>query len=436
MDPRVLITRLRQKDRIPEVEFRQFCAGLASGEISDAQGAAVAMAIFLSGLSEDETAALTRAMRDSGRVLKWNLPGPVLDKHSTGGLGDCTSLVLAPVLAALDCYVPMLSGRGLGHTGGTLDKLESFSGVRTEVTEDRLRRIVGRIGCAIVAATRDIAPADRKLYALRDHTGSVESRELIVASILSKKLAAGTEAMVLDVKGGSGAFMQSREEAESLAQALVRTSALAGLKTRALITDMNQPVAPAVGNALEILEVVKVLTDPKPTQRLCQLTLALAGELLALAGVQDSAEAGGRAALRVLTNGRAAEKFVHMVAELGGPHDMLEGGIKRHLPKAEVQRAVFPNDPGVVVAIDGRALGRAVVKLGGGRKRMGEDIDHAVGLSSLVSLGDRVDETVPLAMVHAATPAAAAEAVQAVLMAVRIGERATLPPLIHGRVDP
>ena len=436
MDPRAVLNSLRQGDRLTEVDLRGFASGLATGEVTDAQGAAFAMGVCLRGLSDDETAALTRAMRDSGEVLSWDLPGPVLDKHSTGGVGDAVSLVLAPVLAAMNCYVPMLSGRGLGHTGGTLDKLETFRGLRTEVETARFRRIVGRIGCAIVAASPRIAPADRRLYALRDHTSTVESRALIVASILSKKLAAGAEALVLDVKGGSGAFMKNRAEAEALAAALTRVAHAAGARARAIITDMNQPLCPAVGNAVEIVEVMKVLTDPKPAQRLCQMTLALAGEVTALAGVHGTAEEGGRAALRVLQNGKAAEKFVAMVAELGGPIDILDGPITKYLPAAEVIRPVYPAGPGRVAGIDGTALGRVVVRLGGGRRRVTDEIDPSVGLSRVVSLGDAVDPRTPLAMVHAASVSAAEEAVILVRQAFAIEDNAVAPPLIHGRVDP
>ncbi|WP_108261051.1 thymidine phosphorylase [Mangrovicoccus ximenensis] len=336
MEVRQVLAKLRKGETLSEAELRGFAAGLASGEVSDAQGAAFAMGVCKGGLSDGETAALTRAMRDSGEVLDWDLPGPVVDKHSTGGIGDSVSLVLAPVLAAMGCYVPMLSGRGLGHTGGTLDKLETFSGVRTEIDTAKLKRITGRIGCAIVAASPKIAPADRKLYALRDHTSTVDSQPLIIASILSKKLAAGAEMLVLDVKGGTGAFMKSRDEAQALAEGLVKVAKAAGCKTRALITDMNQPVCPAVGNAVELIEVHRVLTDPKPEQRLCKMTLALAGEVAALAGLYRTAEEGGRAALKVLSSGRAADKFAHMVAELGGPIDVLDGDFRAYLPEPGV----------------------------------------------------------------------------------------------------
>ncbi|WP_172330451.1 thymidine phosphorylase [Mangrovicoccus sp. HB161399] len=436
MEVRQFLAKLRKGERLEEAELRSFASGLASGEVTDAQGAAFAMGVCKGGLSDGETAALTCAMRDSGEVLEWDLSGPVVDKHSTGGIGDSVSLVLAPVLAAMGCYVPMLSGRGLGHTGGTLDKLETFHGVRTEIDTAKLKRIVGRIGCAIVAASPKIAPADRKLYALRDHTSTVESQALIIASILSKKLAAGAGVLVLDVKGGTGAFMKSRDEAQALAEGLVRVAQAAGCKTRAVITDMNQPVCPAVGNAVELIEVHRVLTDPKPEQRLCKMTLALAGELTALAGLYGSAEEGARAALKVLSSGKAADKFAHMVAELGGPIDVLDGDFRSYLPQPAVTRAVFPAEPGVVTAIDGVALGELVVRLGGGRRRPGDEIDHSVGLSQVASIGERADQTRPLAVVHAADASGAAEAVRVVRQAMLVGEEAILPPMVYGRVDP
>ncbi|MGB0661068.1 MAG: thymidine phosphorylase [Mangrovicoccus sp.] len=435
MDARPTLTRLRNKDRLTEVELRAFCDGLADGEVSDAQAAAFAMGVCINGLSDAETVALTRAMRDSGRRLRWDLNGPILDKHSTGGIGDCSSLVLAPVLAALDCYVPMLSGRGLGHTGGTLDKLESLPGLSTDVDLPKLRQIVARVGCAIVGASAEIAPADRRLYAIRDHTGSVESQSLIVASILSKKLAAGTDALILDVKGGSGAFLQSRAEAEGLAKALVNTAHEAGAKVRAVITDMNQPAAPALGNALEIREVMEVLTDPRPEQRLCQLVLALAGELLALAGMYQTAAEGARAALKVLTKGDAAERFCDMVVEMGGPNTTPER-LTAQLPVADVVRPAPAFEAGKVVAIDGQALGHMVVRLGGGRRKADDKIDPSVGLADMVQLGQDVRQGEALAKIHAADPAAAEEAVRVVQAAIQIGASTTVPPLVHGRVDP
>jgi len=434
LDPRPLLRHLREGRKLSEDDLRAFARGLADGSVSDAQAAAFAMGICKAGLSETETVALTRAMRDSGDILHWDLPGPVLDKHSTGGLGDATSLVVAPILAALGTYAPFLSGRGLGHTGGTLDKLDALDGVQTVMSEARLRAIVEDVGCAIVGASRAIAPADRRLYAIRDETATVESPALIVASILSKKLAGGARALILDVKGGSGAFMKTRAEAKALAQLLVNTANAAGCATRALITDMNQPLAPAIGNAVELAEVLAVLRDPRPDSRLCALSLALAGEVLDLAGLYTTAEEGARAALGVLHSGAAAEKFGAMIHAMKGPARLLDDPA-RFLPVAPARLEVTAASGGRVAAIDGVALGQLVQRLGGGRVQADDPIDYRVGLTGIVSLGETVTPGAPLATIHAARADAAEAAVQAVRAAIQIGEAVAVPPLIHARVN-
>lgn len=274
-DARQIIEKLRDKQELNPAELTSFAQGLASGGVTDAQAGAFAMAALLNGMSDPDRVALTLAMRDSGDVMRWDLPSPAIDKHSTGGVGDCVSLLLAPALAALGACVPMVSGRGLGHTGGTLDKLRSIPGLKTEVTDARFHEIVERVGCAIVSASGSIAPADKRLYAIRDVTGTVESIDLITASILSKKLAAGLEALVLDVKCGSGAFMTTPEDARALAQSLVTTANGAGCKTSALITDMNQPLCPTLGNALEVMTVMEALTTGEVDNILCDVTCAL-----------------------------------------------------------------------------------------------------------------------------------------------------------------
>ncbi len=434
MDARTVLAQVRAgPEAVDPAGLAWFARGLANGVVSDAQAGAFAMAVCQSGLGEAGTAALTRAMRDSGRVLVWDLPGPVLDKHSTGGLGDATSLIVAPVLAALGCFAPMLSGRGLGHTGGTLDKLEALEGVNTSVSEARFRALVAEIGCAVVGASAEIAPADRRLYAIRDETGTVDSAALITASILGKKLAGGAAALILDVKGGSGAFMKTRADAEALAGSLVAAARGAGCKARALITDMNQPLAPAIGNAVELAEVLSVLRVPRPESRLCALSLALAGEVLALAGRFADAQSGARAALAVLQSGAAAERFGAMVHGLGGPARLLDDPA-RFLPRAPVTRAVRAGVAGRIAAIDGVALGEAVVRLGGGRLRSDDVIDPRVGLTGVVSLGDAVGRDDPLAVVHAARPADADAAERAVRAAFVIADAAACPPLVHGRV--
>ena len=427
LDARRIIATIRDGGRPTTDQIGWFAAGLASGAVTDAQAGAFAMAVLLKGLGEQGRVALTRAMRDSGRVLDWDLPGPVVDKHSTGGIGDCISLLLAPALAVCGAYVPMISGRGLGHTGGTLDKLEAIPGFRTNLDEGAFRAQVGEIGCAIVAATSELAPADRRLYGIRDVTGTVESVDLITASILSKKLAAGLEALVLDVKYGSGAFMKTPERAEELARALVATAQGAGCMTSALITDMTQPLATAAGNALEIIEVMETLTGTSVNTALWDLTAALGGEALALAGLAADAEDGEGRIVQALESGAAAERFGQMVAAQGGPADFVDRWPDR-LPAAPVVMEVPSLDDGYVVAIDGESLGHAVVHMGGGRLREGDRVNPSVGLSDLAGLGEEAGAGVPLAMVHAASFEAAQIAVRAVQGAYRIGMTAPEEP--------
>ena len=425
MDARAIIATLR-KGGTPDADaLSWFAQGLADGSVSDAQAGAFAMGVCLNGLTDTGRAALTAAMRDSGKVLRWDLDAPVLDKHSTGGVGDCVSLILAPALAACGVYVPMISGRGLGHTGGTLDKLESIPGFRTTLTEDQLRQVVSKVGCAIVSASADIAPADKRLYAIRDVTATVESLDLITASILSKKLAAGLEGLVLDVKCGSGAFMKSQDDARALARALVDTANATGCPTSALITDMSQPLAPSLGNALEVIDVMRVLTGTA-SGRLSELTVALGGALLEQAGVDD-AHAKVKASI---ANGTAAEKFGAMVYAMGGPVHFVEDWA-RFLPEAPVIREVTAATSGTVTAIDGEALGLIVVALGGGRQVESDVVNPAVGLSDVVSVGDRVTKGQPLARVHAARESQADKAEQALRAAITLTDGpATSPPLV------
>jgi thymidine phosphorylase len=434
MDARSIIVKLRDGKMPDQAELDWFARGLASDQVTDAQAGAFAMAVLLNGLSEPARVGLTRAMRDSGKVLEWDLPGPVLDKHSTGGVGDCVSLLLAPALAACGAYVPMISGRGLGHTGGTLDKLEAIPGFRTGLSEDHLHTQLRDVHCAIVAASADLAPADKRLYAVRDVTGTVESLDLITASILSKKLAAGLEGLVLDVKCGSGAFMKTPEQAEALARALVATAQGAGCMTSALITDMNQPLATAAGNALEVIEVMETLTGTSVNVALWDLTAALGGEVLALGGLAADAKDGAGRIEQALESGSAAEWFGRMVAAQGGPLDFVERWPDR-LPAAPVMREVPALDDGYIAQIDGQALGLAVVHLGGGRLRGGDRINPSVGLSDMIGLGEEIGAGVPLCMVHAATEAAADAAVIAVQNAYRVGTSVPdEPPLILKRI--
>lgn len=433
-DARTIIATIRDGGQPPAEDLRWFAAGLASGVVTDAQAGAFAMAVLLRGLSEEGRVALTRGMRDSGKVLAWDLPGPVVDKHSTGGIGDCTSLLLAPALAACGAYVPMISGRGLGHTGGTLDKLEAIPGFRTGLGEEALRAQIDSVKCAIVAASADLAPADKRLYAIRDISGTVESIELITASILSKKLAAGLEALVLDVKCGSGAFMKTAGQAEALARSLVSTAQGAGCMTTALITDMSQPLATAAGNALEVIEVMETLTGTSVNTALWDLTVALGGEALALAGLAADPKDGEGRIAEALHSGQAAEIFGQMVAAQGGPSDFVDRWPDR-LPSAPVMREVPAPADGYVAAIDGEALGHAVVHLGGGRLREGDKVNPSVGLSDLAGIGEETGAGVPLAMVHAATEEAARAAVRAVQAAYRIAaDLPEEPALIQKRI--
>ncbi|WP_420586581.1 thymidine phosphorylase [Ruegeria sp.] len=435
MDARSIIAKLRRGQVPGAEELTWFAQGLADGGVSDAQAGAFAMAVCMGGLGAQGRADLTVAMRDSGDVLSWDFDGPVIDKHSTGGVGDSVSLVLAPALAELGAYVPMISGRGLGHTGGTLDKLEAIPGVSTQIGQERLTQILRDTGAAIVGATGQIAPADKRLYAIRDVTATVESLDLITASILSKKLAASPEALVLDVKVGSGAFMKTLEDARKLAQALTDTANAAGCRTSAVITDMHQPLAPALGNALEVAEVMKVLTQAHYAP-LVEISAELGGVLLADAGMCSTADEGRDKITDVIRDGRAAERFGRMMAAVGGPLQFVDNW-SRYLPEASVILEVSAPESGYVTAIDGEALGLAVVALGGGRQVEGDVIDPAVGLSGIIRLGDKVDKGGPLAVVHAAREDAARETAEAVSKAITIGAEApTEPTLVHERITP
>ncbi|WP_280150566.1 thymidine phosphorylase [Piscinibacter sp. XHJ-5] len=431
------IRRKRDGLRLADTEIRAFVEGIARGDVSDAQIAAFAMATCWRGMATPEAVALTLAMRDSGAVLDWreaDLHGPVVDKHSTGGIGDTVSLVLAPLLAACGCHVPMVSGRGLGHTGGTLDKLEAIPGYAVDVPLDVFRRVVREAGVAIVGAGPALAPADRRLYAVRDLTATVESIPLITASILSKKLAAGLQALALDVKFGNGAFMRDLASARALARSLVETGCGAGLPTEALLTDMNEPLAPAAGNALEVHVAIRHLRGDERSARLDEVVRAFGITLLRQARLaRDDDDARARLA-RALDSGAAAERFARMVSGLGGPTDLLERA-DQLLPAAPVVREVAAAAGGVVAAIDTRALGLAVVELGGGRRRAEDRIDPAVGLAGLAPLGMRVEPGQPLALVHAATAAAANAAVATVQAAYAVSDTAASPgPLIAGRI--
>ena len=421
MLPQEVIRRKRNGQALSTQEVKDFITGLTQGSVSEGQVAAFAMAVFFRGMSREEAVGLTLAMRDSGTVLDWDLPGPVVDKHSSGGIGDNLSLMLAPMLAACGLYVPMISGRGLGHTGGTLDKLDSIPGYQTQPGLDLFRQVVREAGCAIIGQTADLAPADKRLYGIRDVTATVESIPLITASILSKKLAAGLEHLVLDVKTGSGAFMATMAEARGLAESLVAVANGAGLKTTALITDMDEPLAPCAGNALEVAHACRFLRGEAKDARVMDVTLALGAELLLSAGLDGSVEAARARLEATLSSGKAAEHFNRMVQALGGPSNFLEQ-YERRLPAAPVVRPVLAEGTGYVSAIRTRELGIAVIELGGGRRVASDGIDHRVGLSQLSPKGAKLEAGTPLCFVHAADEPVFARAAEIVKNAYVMGE--------------
>jgi len=408
--PQQVIAKKRDGNKLSGEEIRRFIDGFTKGEVSDAQAAAFAMAIYFQQMDIEERIDLTMAMRDSGDVLDWsNLSGPVVDKHSTGGVGDNVSLMLAPILAACDVYVPMISGRGLGHTGGTLDKFDAIPGYCTVPDNELFSSTVANVGCAIIGQTDNLAPADRALYALRDVTATVENISLITASILSKKLAAGLDVLILDVKSGSGAFMKTLDDARGLAKSLVKVANGAGMKTAAIITDMNQPLASAAGNALEMRNAVDFLTGKARDKRLEIVTIELAAQTLLLAKKVSDIASGRKAASAVLQSGHALERFAKMVSALGGPDNFVEK-MDNYLETAPISRDVFLEQSGKVSSIDTTKLGMAVVALGGGRTLPTQKIDLRVGFDNLAMIGADVNSSHPVACIHARDEASLQEA--------------------------
>ncbi|MGN5125948.1 thymidine phosphorylase [Aeromonas sp. 30P] len=403
--PQEIIRKKRNGEALSTQEIQFFVQGITNNTIGEGQIAALAMAVYFKDMTMDERVALTCAMRDSGMVLTWdhlNLGGPIVDKHSTGGVGDVVSLMLGPMVAACGGFVPMISGRGLGHTGGTLDKLDAIPGYQTSVDSDRFLKVVKEAGVAIIGQTGDLAPADKRIYAVRDITATVESIAMITGSILSKKLASGLEALVMDVKVGSGAFMPTFKASEELAKSIVAVANSAGCRTSALLTDMNQVLASSAGNAVEVREAVRYLTGEYRNPRIHEVTMALCAEMLISAGLASD-ERDARAKLQaVLDNGKAAEIFGRMVTGLGGPADFMER-YDSYLPKAAIVRPVFAANSGFVTAMDTRELGLAVVAMGGGRRAAGDKLDYAVGLTDFIRLGQSVDADKPIAMIHAQT---------------------------------
>ncbi len=412
----------RNKQTLSATQIHEFIAGIGLGEVVDSQVAAMTMAIFLNGLDAAETVALTLAMRDSGNVLAWHgFDKPIVDKHSSGGVGDKVSLMLAPILAACDVYVPMIAGRGLGHTGGTIDKLESIPNYNTAADKDLFKNTVKNVGCAIIGQTADLAPADKKIYAIRDVCATIESIPLITASILSKKLAAGLEYLVMDLKCGNGAFMSSFDDAKALAQSIVTVANGAGCNTSALLTDMNQVLGYSAGNAVEVQEALDYLHNKNVNPRLNQITRSLCAQLLCQCGRCNSISEAEQLVINTLASGRALEKFAQMVTSLGGPCDFVEKA-DVYLPRTAHQKPIFAPRKGYVSSMDTRAVGLSIIKLKGGRRQPDEKLDLATGFTQFTQIGDYVDEKTPLAVVHYQDEEQFTAAEQDIINAIKITE--------------
>ena len=395
-----LILKKRLGKELTENEINWFISNLTSNHLSEGQIASLAMAICLKGMTFEERVQLTLAMKNSGKTLSWDLPGPIIDKHSTGGVGDTVSLILAPVLAACGAYVPMISGRGLGHTGGTLDKFDSIPGYNTSPNETLLRRVVSKVGCAIIGQTNELAPADKRLYAIRDVTGTVESIDLITASILSKKLAAGLEGLVIDVKCGNGAFMQDFSEASTLAKSLVTVSNESGCKTTALVTDMNQPLSQSIGNSLEVLAAIDILNGSSKDYRLLEVTNSLGVSILCSSNICKNKKEAQLLISSVLSSGKAAEKFSQMISELGGANDFFEKP-KNYLTPSNIKKNICCKKSGYVKKINTKNLGNILILLGGGRQKVEDDIDFSVGMKLLIELDTYVEKNQPICTLYA-----------------------------------
>jgi thymidine phosphorylase len=434
-----IIRKKRDKGVLSAEEIQFFVRGITDGSVSEGQIAALGMAVYFNDMNMDERVAFTLAMRDSGQVLDWrslNLPGPIVDKHSTGGVGDVVSLLLGPMVAACGGYVPMISGRGLGHTGGTLDKFDAIPGYCTVPDNELFRKVVKDVGVAIIGQTAQLAPADKRFYSIRDVTATVESVAMITGSILSKKLSAGLDALVMDVKVGTGAFMPTYDKSVELAESIVAVGNGAGMQTSAILTDMNESLAPYAGNALEVRGAMDYLTGRSRPARLHEVTLALCAEMLVLGGLAATEEDARAKLIAALDSGAAAERFARMVAALGGPADLVENPDK-HLEQAPFIVPAPALSAGFANVRDCRAIGLAVVALGGGRRRPSDSIDFAVGLTDLVGLGEQVAVGQPLAMVHARTEAAAQQAVKEIQDAYAISAVALAGnPVIYRTIRP
>ena len=424
MRPQDVIRRKRDGQSLSRDEIDFFVAGVTSGRIADYQVSALLMAIYLNGMNEVEQQALTEAMLRSGITLDFSsIAKPKADKHSTGGVGDKTSLIIAPLVAACGVCVPMISGRGLGHTGGTLDKLESIPGYRVNLSTKEFRDVLERVGFAMAGQTAELAPADKKMYALRDATSTVEAIPLIVASIISKKGAAGLDAMVIDVKVGSGAFMRDEARARELAKALVKTGNSCGIRTRALLTDMNQPLGRAVGNSLEVKECIELMRgEAEPGARpVLDLSLELSAHMLVLARVDDSLEAAHARLRRVLEAGDALECFRQNVAAQGGEVRVCDDPAA-FLPLVSESSKVESPRSGFITEIETTEIGHAIAALGGGRVRIEDKIDPTVGFLGEKQIGEKVEKGELLGTVYARDQAKARETVARIQAAYSIGD--------------
>lgn len=422
MLPQEIIRKKRNKENLTKEEIDFFIKGVTDGSIMDAQTAALTMAIFLNKLNNEEKVNLTLAMRDSGDVLHWQgFNGPIVDKHSSGGVGDKVSLMLAPMIAACGGYVPMISGRGLGHTGGTLDKFDSIPGYQTMPDNDLFYKTVKEVGCAIIGQTGNLAPADKKIYAIRDVCGTVESVDLITASILSKKLAAGLDCLIMDLKCGNGAFMDNLEDGRALAHSIVNVANGAGTKTKAVLTDMNQVLGKNVGNALEVAEAVEYLQGKNVDSRLHQVTMELCSELLAISNLAQNLTEAEQKLEKALSSGKALEIFARMVSALGGPKDFVEN-YEKYLPKAKIIEPLFAQKSGYVTEMQTRNIGLSIIGLKGGRIRSDQKLDYATGYTEFCQIGDWVDNQKPLCFIHAQTKEEWQSAAQDLLSNIKISE--------------
>ncbi len=436
---REIIRKKRDGQELSQSDINSFVSGIVSGHVSDSQIAAFCMAVFLNRFNLDECVLLTQAMAHSGQVINWQEEGinaPVIDKHSTGGVGDKVSLILAPILAACEVYVPMISGRGLGHTGGTLDKMTAIPGYNVQPSLSDFKAIVKQVGCAIIGQTGDIAPADKRIYAVRDVTATVSTKDLITPSILSKKMAAGLTGLVMDVKWGNGAFMQTVDEAIELAKAIGKVANNGGLPTTAVITDMNQVLGHSAGNAVEVRESIEFLTGTYRDSRLLEITIALCSHMLLLSNPNLSPAEAEKTVRITLDNGKAAEKFATMVKALGGPGDIMDN-YDTYLPKAAIIKPVLAPADGFITGMKTRDIGLAVIELGGGRIRSEDEIDYAVGISHILPLGTAVKKSDPLLTLHAKNDEDWQAINTTLLSCIAIGENPVdIAPVVHSVLLP